>query len=107
MMRQMAVLAAILGAMAFSGCGNSGVSCNIAASNQCTDITWPGVMSPSPACVSPAVKVDACATGAAHTCTFTNTTSFPSTVTYVVNFYTGADFTAAQASCTSASGAWR
>lgn len=108
MIRKLTVLSAVLGVLAFSGCGNSGVNCNSATAFVCAEATWPGVMAPAPTCSATGfTSVTSCAAGQTNTCTYTDSTSFPSTVTYVFKYYAGADLTAAQAFCTSKSGTWQ
>lgn len=88
-------------------CGSSGINCDNSTTKSCTVATWPGVMSPSPVCTNGATSVGSCAGGAVNTCSYTDSKSFPSTVTYTVNFYSGADIAAAMAFCTSVSGTFK
>ena len=107
MMKSLTVLSAVLAAMALSGCGNSGINCNSATDFACVESTWPGVMAPAPTCTGTYTTVTACATGQINTCTFTDSTTYPSPVTSVIKYYTGANVTAGQAFCTSRSGTWQ
>jgi hypothetical protein len=101
-------MAAVLVVVALSGCGNSGVNCNSASTFTCAAATWPGAMTPAPACTAgDFTSVTACAASPVQTCTYTDSATFASPVTYVLNYYTGADVTAAQAFCTSKSGTWK
>ena len=98
---------AALGAMciALVGCGSSNVFCNDPMNSDCTESSWPGVMTPSPSCGSGTTTVMSCPVGATNTCTFTDRTSYPSPVTTIINYYTGANIANAMTSCSNRLGA--
>lgn len=106
-MNAMKLAALAVSTLFLSACGNSSVSCNNDTSKSCTFATWGGVMSPQPACTGGGTSVDACATGATNTCTWTDSTTFPSPVTYTANFYSGSDLAMAMAACSSVMGTYK